>query len=88
MVILGSLNGSEEAEDDIFPKNKFHRDFYFLLGHDVTVNNTWKQLAGLGLCLADLQFYKNVKNVKALHNLATDVCARCGQASHILGTIF
>jgi hypothetical protein len=88
VVILGSLNGSEEAEGDIFPKNKFHWDFCFLLGHDVTVNNTWKQLAGLRFCLADLQFYKNVKNVKAFRNPATDVCARCGQASQVLGTIF
>jgi hypothetical protein len=80
------LNGSEEAEGDIFPKNKFHRDFCFVLGHDVTINNTWKQLAGLGSCLTDLQFYKNVKNVKAVCNPATDVCARCGHLAKFRGS--
>lgn len=71
-----------------FPQKQISPRFLLSLGHDVTINNTWKKLAGLGSCLADLQFYKNVSNVTAVCNPAADVYTRCGQLAKFQGLYF
>ena len=78
--------GLKRLEVTFSPKTNFSEISAFCLAW--CYNNTWKQLAGVGSCLANFQFYKNVENVKALRNPATNVCTRCGQLAKFQGPYF